>query len=571
MIGSMGDYEQFQQLALRPHTKTSLALMTAATRVANKRFETCTSTLHSATSTSFPPPEVAVQEDIDECLQDLVGPVNDIWTECVRKLSQLQLQHPSEGSRISQSMWDLVHGGPLDIKIVESYLQLLRHTSRRVVILRARMLREGRNSIQETEGIAHPVIIPFLHESHWAFAVAYPDCVHWYDSMSDLSGAPLHGDARPIIEGWQSPRSGNAADSGVFMLMGIKLILQRKPHLSQGVAQTLVQPFRASTFLELLCRKPKPSSEDLLNMNLDQVIATGDICTTTNQLNQNTAVAYGQEQQLPVEDELFVTERADHADDPPFGAFNPTRETIHPESTTTIPPVTDPGLAPESVTAHRQPAANTSRTRRSRPAFVDGKLDTYICNSTDDLKVILDNLSHGLQFKRSALASSNDNPLVLERLLRYPRTSGNLHRRYHAVLLHNIVKEDARQMQREPSLRNKSKKSLTNYLRSWSLWKKISDVGVTHGLGPYVTLCAFQNDFSGYRIAETKQKPFIRELEKRLQDKSDMLRVRLQMASKLCEAILCGPTPVSLFNIDDYDFQAESEVTDEKFEFYTHS
>jgi hypothetical protein len=269
-----------------------------------------------------------------------------------------------------------------------------------------------------------------------------------------------------------------------------------------------------------------------------------------------------------MEEGMFVTEREDQIASPPSTELNPTSEPILPSRSPMQPPVTDPGPPTEPSTAQTPPPANTSRKRKSQPAVVDGGIDGYRCNPIDDRKVILDNLSHGMHFKRSALVSSDDDPFVLWALLRYSKTSGNLHRRYHAVLFHKMMEDDVRRKKMASSMGSKAKMYMKRDLWSWNFWKRISDVGVKYGLGPHVTLCAFRNDFSGYRLSEEAQKPLIERLESRLQNKSDMLRAWLQEASRLCEIILRGPTPVSLFNIDKYNFQAESEITDDQYDFY---
>ncbi|PCD24114.1 hypothetical protein FGRA07_11390 [Fusarium graminearum] len=535
--------------------------MSAATRVARKRFESCTSDLLSATSTSFPPQSVAAQDDVYESLQDLVGPVDDTWAESVNKLSQLN--RPLEGSNIAMSMWHLVHGGYVDYKIVEDYLELLRPTSSHVEILPLRILSGDHNSIDEAEGIDHPTIIPFFCQGHWAFAVAYSDCVHWYDSApGSAENVPLLGGTRPIIEGWQSPLHRNTADAGVLMLMGIKLILQRKPHLSQGVADKLIQPFRAGTFVELLCRKINPSPAEFRCIDLERVIETGDISPAGNQMIQQTALACGSVQRPLMEDGMFVT---DPADPEPYNTLTSMADPVPLCKSPMMRPATDPESLIEPSTTQTQHPANISRRRKSPSAFTNGRADSYMCDTSDDRKIILDNLSHGMHFKRSALVSVDDDPFVLWALLRYSRASGNLHRRYHAVLFHNMMKDEVRQKQMASSMGSKAKSSISRDLWSWKFWKKVSDVGVDNGLGPYVTLCAFRNDFSGYRLSEEAQNPLIERLQDRLQDDSDMLRMWLQEAAELCKIILLGPTPVSLFEIDKYNFQAEFQTTDDNY------
>ncbi|EXL90165.1 hypothetical protein NOF04DRAFT_22426 [Fusarium oxysporum II5] len=563
----MDDYEHFQHLALRPHTKTSLALMSAATRVAHRRFENCTSRLLSTDLTSFPPHQLATQEDVDESLRDLVGPVDETWTQRVNKLSQLK--RPPEDSRITQSMWYLLRGGHLDFGIVEDYLQLLRSTSHHVEIAPARMLRHDQNCIQETEGIDHPIIIPFCHENNWAFAVAYSDCVHWYDSTPNSATLvpPIAG-ARPVVEGWRGPQNNNLADSGVFMLMGIKLILQRKPHLSQRVADELNQSFRSCIFIELLCQKVQPTSTDLHHINLEQVLDTGYLSSTADQISHGHALSDGQQESSFFEDAMAATISATRAISSASSMICQAEEANAMSRNPELGPSTDPDRPPGLSSLQPQHPANTLRKRRSQPRATSERAEGGVQRTLDDRKVILDNLSHAIHFKRSALVSFADDPIVLRALLRYSRTSGNLHRRYHAVLFHWMAEDNERIIEMKSAMGEDAEKRMKRDLWSCNFWKKVSDIGMKHGLGPLVPLCAFVNDFSGYRLSEDAQGPLIKELENRLQNETDMLRIWLQDARGLCEAILVGPTPVASFNIDKYNFQAEFDITDDQFRFY---
>jgi hypothetical protein len=563
----MDDYEHFQHLALRPHTKTSLALMSAATRVAHKRFGNCTSSLLSTDLASFPPHQLATREDVDESLQDLVGPVDETWTECAHKLSQLK--RPPENSKITQSMWHLVRGDHLDFGIVEDYLQLLRSISHHVEIAPARMLRHDRNCIQETEGVDHPIIIPFYHENNWAFAVAYSDCVHWYDSTpNSATFVPPVAGARPVVEGWRGPQNNSLADSGVFMLMGIKLILQRKPHLSQRVADELNQSFRSCICIELLCQKVQPTSTDLRHIDLEQVLDIGYVSSTAHQISHGQTLTDGQQESSFFEDAMAATISATRAISSASPLTCQAEEGNALSRNTELVPATDPDHSPGLSSLQPQHPANTSRKRRSQPRVTSGRAEGRVQPVLDDRKVILDNLSHAIHFKRSALVSFADDPVVLRALLRYSRTSGNLHRRYHAVLFHWMTEDNDRVIEMKAAMGEDAEKRIKRDLWSWNFWKRVSDVGMKHGLGPLVPLCAFGNDFSGYRLSEKAQDPLIKEFENRLQNETDMLRIWLQDARDLCEAILVGPTPVALFKIDKYDFHAEFDMTDDQFRSY---
>ncbi|CAG1979583.1 unnamed protein product [Fusarium graminearum] len=113
-----------------------------------------------------------------------------------------------------------------------------------------------------TEGLDRPIIIPFLCSHDWAFAVAYHDCIHWYDSCPSRRTPSFSAiEARRVVEGWKGPRHSDPNEAGIFMLMGIRLVLQRKPHLSQKAADQIARTFRARMLGELLAGKVEPDGK----------------------------------------------------------------------------------------------------------------------------------------------------------------------------------------------------------------------------------------------------------------------------------------------------------------------
>lgn len=105
-------------------------------------------------------------------------------------------------------------------------------------------------------------------------------------------------------------------------------------------------------------------------------------------------------------------------------------------------------------------------------------------------------------------------------------------------------------------------------LLTWKFRKRESDVGMKHGLGPWVPLCAFGNDFSGYRLSEKAQDPLAERFENSLENESDMLRACRQDARDLCAAILIRPTTIALFKIGEHNIHAEFDMTDDEFQAY---
>ena len=166
------------------------------------------------------------------------------------------------------SMRQLASGAHVDEEIVQAYLELLRaQSTRHADIASTRSLNEGPIDIRK-EGLERPVIIPFQDGTAWAFAVAYPDCVHWYDSRPNASIPNLATTPRPIVTNWTGPKvsQDRVDDAGVLALIGIRQIHQGAPHMSQECANELVSSFRARLIAELTCGELEPSAEALAAM-----------------------------------------------------------------------------------------------------------------------------------------------------------------------------------------------------------------------------------------------------------------------------------------------------------------
>ncbi|KAI5465174.1 hypothetical protein BGZ63DRAFT_422125 [Mariannaea sp. PMI_226] len=150
-------------------------------------------------------------------------------------------------------MWPLVAGKHLTQQIVEAYLDLLRQESPIMGLLGVRLSDSGSIQIGD-EGVDQPAIIPFKNGTHWAFAAVYADCIHWYDSKPAQERSRPHfraTRARRLVGGWTGPEHSCPEDSGIVMLIGIRLVLQGVPHLSQKLTDELVRTFRTRMLAEL--------------------------------------------------------------------------------------------------------------------------------------------------------------------------------------------------------------------------------------------------------------------------------------------------------------------------------
>ncbi|KAH6970367.1 hypothetical protein BKA56DRAFT_496952 [Ilyonectria sp. MPI-CAGE-AT-0026] len=149
-------------------------------------------------------------------------------------------------------MWRLVRDNHLDTIIVDAYLNLLRKTSLCEEVAKVRRLESTINIISE-EGRDRPTIIPFYDVENWAFVIAYPDCIHWYDSNPN-NPTPQFSveDSRPVVTTPSGPKLSRPEDSGVLMLISIRVLLQKEAHLSQKMTDQLVKTFRTRMVVELL-------------------------------------------------------------------------------------------------------------------------------------------------------------------------------------------------------------------------------------------------------------------------------------------------------------------------------
>ncbi|KAM3550780.1 hypothetical protein ARSEF4850_008179 [Beauveria asiatica] len=172
---------------------------------------------------------------------------------------------------LSKAAWNMAQPRASPRDAVQSYLDLLRQLDSPIEILPVRPLQD--EITLSSEGSARPAIIPFADGDAWAFAVAYPDCVHWYDSRRGRHVPSLSSpDERMVTNHWTGPVHERDEDSSIFMLMGIRCIQRGCPHIPQETAVNLASHFRARIVIELLCEKVDPSksvTESLLSEEVE--------------------------------------------------------------------------------------------------------------------------------------------------------------------------------------------------------------------------------------------------------------------------------------------------------------
>ncbi|ODA75749.1 hypothetical protein RJ55_08731 [Drechmeria coniospora] len=177
------------------------------------------------------------------------------WEDYVRRVSD------SPTADLTTSLLNVARGRCLEFEIVDQYLKLLRQDASETQISEVRDLREETNIITN-EGLYQPAIIPYQDNNGWAFAVAYTDVIHWYNSRPCNVPEFSASGSRQVVTNWTGPKQSKFSDSGVLMLLGIRCIQKGTPHRSQRVADAMVSSFRTRIFVELLCQKLDPTEED---------------------------------------------------------------------------------------------------------------------------------------------------------------------------------------------------------------------------------------------------------------------------------------------------------------------
>ncbi|SPJ80270.1 uncharacterized protein FTOL_08662 [Fusarium torulosum] len=550
----MDDYEKFESISRQPHSTESLALMIAAMRVAQNRFVNCPPSLLLTNLTHFPSREDAARRTADGPYQDLLPPVDEAWIRYTDKISRSP--SPPEGSNVTPRMWNLVRGSPLDSSVVEGYLKLLRATSLHTEIAGTRLLRQDDNTI-DTEGVDRPTIIPFLDGNDWAFAVAYSDCIHWYDSRPNRIVPSFSASgARRVVGGWKGPQHSNPNDAGVFMLLGIRLILHQKPHLSQRAANEITETFRARMLIELLAGKIEPDAEDLRRVGIVGRTETDEGSIFVAQANHEHSPALESETSF-FNDAMYMQYLANRAarstssvpsPSPPVDRIvraserreaNASRprvqqlcsideeneglmdyEELQDNLVTAYSNTTTPGSTPRLTASSNDlelplpSTANTSRRRKNpqRERYIQGTAGNTAremlepgINSLISRKVILENLANALHFKRLAMASDQDGEQVLWSL-GSRMSQGKLQQRYSRVLFNEKMEEQNPMMDQ---VSDQERKKMKRDFRKWQVWKDVRDIGRDHDdLGQFVTLCAFPGSMN----SECKPKAYYRSL-----------------------------------------------------------
>ncbi|KAM3519859.1 hypothetical protein MY4038_009648 [Beauveria bassiana] len=416
---------------------------------------------------------------------------------------------------LSRAAWDMAQAQPSPRDAVQSYLDLLRQLDSPVEILPIRPLQ---NEITlSSEGSARPAIIPFVGGDAWSFAVAYPDCVHWYDSRRGGHVPSLSSpDDRMVTNHWTGPVHERDEDSSIFMLMGIRCIQRGCPHIPQEVAVSLVSHFRARVVIELLCEKIDPSKH-----------------STERLLSRE------------VEDQSLFFEGAING----VHGQSPALSDAEPEDLFAPPPLDFSRSPPPATASLVQPACK--RVRQGSGCKVA------------DARTILANLNEASLATRAVVRAAGTPLDILWLLVQNSPSTSAFHDRLNAILFYDHMARhqtdnDVREAMKHPI----DVRDMRIVQARCKFWKDICELRSEWEEDKYVLLLAFPRAVTG----RTGRARHVHELEQRLNDRGDQLRQYLHAARDLCRAILHNTLPRESLMIDIYHLKQHEPLSDDMYD-----
>ena len=196
-----------------------------------------------------------------------------------------------EATYLGQSLWRLKPGHWLNDEIINAYLELLGRSiaspiqkiATSFLMATMKVDRPFKWFAKLVETGTYTLYLPINQKNyHWTFGVvtskSKEDPLYWtyYDSLGNEAPKNL----LEWIEAWfptkqikelkapQNPKQSNNSDCGLFVLMGIRLLIAGRPHLTQDESNTFMPLFRERVLAELLAASLDPS--ELRHQELEQ-------------------------------------------------------------------------------------------------------------------------------------------------------------------------------------------------------------------------------------------------------------------------------------------------------------
>jgi hypothetical protein len=600
----MNEQEQLKKISLSPFSCTSLPLINEALQAIRRRYPNSNSKTRTLANSQSRLTSSSTSIEEQTSPADASIPTfhaEPSWIEFTQWVSQLPVG-VGDGP-ITPSTLRLANGDHLDTHVVDSYLKLIRADSPCAKIVDVRELRHDCNEIGD-EGVHLATIMPFQDGDGWAFAVAYPDCIHWYDSRpsADIPVFRVR-DKRPVVDDWTGPKEFKPTDSGVLMLLGIRRLQHGIPHLDQSAANRSGPAYRSRILIELLCGKLNPTTSELESLVARVRQEQGQ--------GQGQGQEQGLEQQREQEQEGGEAEQSHFFDDATYGMdFEAGEEAEVPFATNTAsvaiitPPdsTLDPSprrirqSQPENeasihvsapVLGSGLPAAQSRPAQQASPHGRENGTDVVTAEEglpvfrwrhvvqpcpLEDRQVILRHLSQAVKASREVGASMQTGLPVLWSLVSRDRVSKDgvssaFHQRYNAVLFHDKMEQLHSSTAVEQAWGSNGLwdrpgvKEMRLMQTSCRFWRELCDLRSEWGDGKYTMLLVGSKSLID-NMSRVQRNAFVATIRSRLADVSDPLAGCLESARGLCCAIVNKSLPEETLMIDRYPLRHHDGLND---------
>ncbi|KAF5716582.1 hypothetical protein FGLOB1_2504 [Fusarium globosum] len=383
----------------------------------------------------------------------------------------------------------------------------------------------------------------------------------------------------------------------------------QRPHVSQEAANELVQAFRVRMFIELLAKELNPTPESLSEKGIIKgaredgasiFVSQNDGVSPSSQFEEDTfndtmyvlhsAARDGRSPSNSGPSAQIMCASASRRTDSPqleyrqgslmndvnevqsaaLGFQNSQRNLyrhILPAGPLVATSSANPQLGPSGVAISRKRAA-VPRRRTTTPT-IDMASEPDI-KSLMTRRVILENLSSALRFTRLATASNLDTGHMLWALGRSRKIGGRLQQRYQRVLFSQKMAKRVEQNSKIVGLDDREWNLMKKDFGFWKVWVDMREIGLKHhDLGEYVALYALPGSMNSENMSKAYQKKLITAFEREIENDSSPLRQWLRDARPLCDMILTKSIPPYRIKLDEYDTNAEGEVSDEDWKSHT--
>ena len=238
--------------------------------------------------------------EMSKRLSEVVVEVIDCTTR-VRKSSTVVTEiNLNYRAKPEKSLWRLKPGEYLDDEIINAYFELLQksvvspsHIIANTFLMQMPHHRPYRWFTELVDTGTYTIYLPVNWENyHWSFAVITskskqdPVQFTYYDSIGgEVPRALLDWIRRFFpaktmqeLKASPNPKQNNGTDCGLFVLIGIRLLITGRPHLTQSESNDLLPSLRERVLAELLASSLDPSEGQYRELIRKETVAdeTGD-------------------------------------------------------------------------------------------------------------------------------------------------------------------------------------------------------------------------------------------------------------------------------------------------------